>query len=125
MVGGHDGDHLVGDGRDRLRLDAGQLHRQGLKPAERLGRLGELHLARFGGAHGVGVERTDLTDRARQQVGRGCGRGLDEGCGGVPGRDFSRGSGHVLGHGQDPGSFVERGEVAKALRSSGKPATSR
>ena len=47
-------DHAAGPA-----LDAGELDRERLEPAERLGRLGELQLARLGGAHGAGVERGD------------------------------------------------------------------
>ena len=69
MVGGHHGDDLALDHRLGLALDAGELDGEGLEPAERLGRLGELELARLGGAHGVGVERRNGGDGARDQVG--------------------------------------------------------
>ena len=69
VVGGHHGDGLALDDGLGLALDAGELDRQRLEAAERLRRLGELHLARLGGAHGVGVERRDGGDGAGEQVG--------------------------------------------------------
>ena len=79
VVGGHDGDRLVRDDRLLLALDAGELDGERLEAAERLGRLGELQLARLGGAHGVGVERADGGDGAVEQVGHWGSFGGDEG----------------------------------------------
>ena len=71
VVAGHDGDRLAFYARLRLSLNPGELDRQRLQAAERPGRFGELHLARLGRPHGIGVERPYGRDGPVEQVGHG------------------------------------------------------
>ena len=60
---------LVLEPGPRLGADAGELDGERLEPAQRPGRLGELRLARLGGAHRRPVERLDAGDGLGELVG--------------------------------------------------------